>query len=86
MKTLKVTLKNDTGLHARPASQLVECVQKFESKIELEKEGNIYNPGSMMSILSMGAGKGTELIFTIEGSDEDSAYDALKELIEKEIE
>jgi len=40
----------------------------------------------MMSILSMGAGKGTELIFTIEGSDEDSAYDALKELIEKEIE
>lgn len=86
MKTLRVTLENDTGLHARPASLLVECVKQFESKIELKKEDNIYNPSSMMSILSMGAGKGTELIFTIDGSDEDLAFEALKELIEKEIE
>jgi len=83
--TLEITLKNDTGLHARPASLLTECVKAFESKIMVKKDENTYNPSSMMSLLSMEAGEGTKLIFTIDGSDEKEAYDAIKDLIEKEI-
>lgn len=86
MKTLIVTLKNETGLHARPASLLTECVNKFESEIMVKKDENTYNPSSMMSLLSMEAGSGTELTFTIDGSDEDLAFAALKKLIENEIE
>ena len=85
MKTLEVTLKNETGLHARPASLLTECVKKYESEIMVEKDGTVYNPSSMMSLLSMEAGEGTKLIFTIDGSDEDSAFKAIKDLIESEI-
>ncbi|HKL41794.1 MAG TPA: HPr family phosphocarrier protein [Clostridia bacterium] len=85
MKTLEVTLKNETGLHARPASLLTQCVKKFESEIMVKKDGNIYNPSSMLSILSMEAGEGTKLTFTFDGSDEALAYDAVKALIEKEI-
>lgn len=83
--TLEVTLKNETGLHARPASLLTECVKKFESEIMVKKDENTYNPSSMMSLLSMEAGEGTKLIFTIDGSDEKAAYDAIKDLIETEI-
>jgi len=86
MKTLEVTLKNETGLHARPASLLTECVKKFESEIMVKKDGSTYNPISMMSLLSMEASKGTKLNFTIDGPDESSAFDAIKSLIEKEIE
>ena len=86
MKTLEVTLKNETGLHARPASLLTECVKKFESEIMVKKDGSTYNPSSMMSLLSMEASKGTKLNFTIDGPDESSAFDAIKSLIEKEIE
>lgn len=85
MKTLEVTLKNETGLHARPASLLTECVKKFESEIMVIKDENTYNPSSMMSLLSMEASKGTKLNFTIDGPDESSAFDAIKSLIEKEI-
>ena len=86
MKTLEVTLKSETGLHARPASLLTECVKKFESEIMVIKDENTYNPSSMMSLLSMEASKGTKLNFTIDGPDESSAFDAIKSLIEKEIE
>jgi phosphocarrier protein len=86
MKTLCITLENGSGLHARPASQLTECVQKFESEIKLKKDDDFYNPRSMMSLLSMGADKGTTLEFTIEGSDEVSAYEAIKKLMEQTIE
>lgn len=86
MKTLSVTLNNASGLHARPASQLTECVKKFESEIKIKKDNNFYNPGSMLSILSMEASQGTTLEFMIEGSDEASAYEAIKALIEEEIE
>jgi phosphotransferase system HPr (HPr) family protein len=85
MKTLEVILKNETGLHARPASLLTECVKKFESEIMVKKDENTYNPSSMMSLLSMEAGEGTHLIFTIDGPDESSAFEAIKNLIEKEI-
>ena len=86
MRTLSVTLKSASGLHARPASQLSQCVNKFESDIMVKKDENTYNPSSMLSLLSMEASEGTELVFTIEGSDEALAYDALKNLIENEIE
>ena len=86
MKTLEITLKNETGLHARPASLLTECVKKFKSEIMVIKDENTYNPSSMMSLLSMEASKGTKLNFTIDGPDESSAFDAIKNLIEREIE
>ena len=83
MKNLKITLENETGLHARPASALVQASQKYDSDIKIKKDGDLYNAKSMMSILSMGASQGTVLEFIIEGSDEESAYEEIKERIGK---
>jgi len=82
MKKIKITLKSETGLHARPASALVQASQKFDSEIKIEKDHDIYNAKSMMSILSMGAAQGTVLEFQIEGPDEDEAYEEIKNIIE----
>lgn len=82
MKEFKFTLENETGLHARPASELVKKSQKYDSEIKILKDGDLYNAKSMMSILSMGASKGTALSFQIEGNDEKEALEEIKEIID----
>lgn len=82
MTSVEVVLKNETGLHARPASQFVQNASKFKSVIKVIKCGKEHNAKSIMSILSMGAGKGTELIIEASGEDEKEAVNALKTLVE----
>jgi len=82
MKSKNVMIQNRTGLHARPANLFVKTAQKFQSHIELEKDGNIYNGKSILSVLSMGAGKGISLILRAEGEDEEEAIHTLSELID----
>ena len=59
---------------------LVEVAKDFDSDIKIELKGQTYVAKSMMSILSMGASKGSELTFLIDGVDENKAYDALEKL------
>lgn len=80
-----VVIKNEIGLHARPASLLVKEAARFKSEIFMIKKGNEYNCKSIMNVLSMGAKKGEELILRIEGSDEEEAMAALTELIDKKL-
>jgi phosphocarrier protein HPr len=78
-------LNDDEGLHARPASVLSKVVMKFTSKITLIKDGQtgkVYNPKSILSLMSMGAGKGDKLVFTVDGEDEDVAMLKISELFE----
>lgn len=74
-----IILKNETGLHARPASILVREASQFISEIMIIKEGNEYNAKSIMSILSMGGVKGDSLTLKAQGEDEEIA---VKELVQ----
>ena len=76
-----VTLQNETGLHARPASLFVKEASKFSSNIVVIKDGKEYNAKSIMGILSMGAGKGTTITIQAEGNDEKEAVDTLVQLV-----
>lgn len=58
---MKVVIKNETGLHARPASMLVSEANKFEAEIMIEKNGQTYNAKSIMSIMSSAISKGDEI-------------------------
>jgi phosphocarrier protein len=84
MKKINITLETTGGLHARPASLLVNLVKNYDSDVMIKKDTteSLYNAKSMMSILSMGAGNGTNLEFQITGSDEDALEGKLKELLE----
>ena len=80
----KVTIQNRTGLHARPASDFIACASKFKSKITIKRVGeeDDANAKSIVMLLSLGLGQGTEVEITAKGEDEVEAVDALVALIE----
>jgi len=75
------TIQNKVGLHARPAAVFVQTAVKFKSNIIVEKDGKEINAKSIISVLSLGAEKGSKIIIKIEGEDEQEAMKALKELV-----
>lgn len=82
MFTAVVTVPNKTGLHARPASQLVMLSQKFKSQILLINGATEVDPKSIISILSAGIKQGTVVDVKIEGEDEQEAGEQLVAFIE----
>ena len=82
MYEAKLKVMNATGLHARPASDLMALSSTFQSDICILTENARINPKSIISILGGGVYKGTEITLQIEGEDEEEAGRALVQLIE----
>lgn len=80
MITKMVIINNETGLHARPASILVQSSSKFKSKIHIEANGKIINAKSIISVLSGGLGQGNTVKLVIDGEDEETAVQVLTDL------
>ena len=79
----EIKIINPLGLHARAAAQLVRLAGKFNSKIIIKRPDNniIADAKSILSVLTLAAAKGTNLIFEIEGTDEQEASQALENLV-----
>ncbi len=70
----EIDIQNKTGLHARPASELVELCNKFESEVILiTKDGEELDGKSIISVLSGGVYQGAKVILQAEGLDEETA-------------
>ncbi|MEK3800070.1 phosphocarrier protein HPr [Peribacillus sp. FSL H8-0477] len=74
----------ETGIHARPATLLVQAAGKFDSDINLEFNGKKVNLKSIMGVMSLGIGKDAEITITAEGSDEQDALRTLADTLNKE--
>jgi phosphocarrier protein len=81
MKTQSFVIKNKVGLHARPAAVLVQAANKFKSEIKLEKDVNEVSAKSILGVLSLGAEKGTVVVVTANGVDEEEALKTIEELV-----
>lgn len=81
MQSEKVTILNETGLHARPASIFVNTAAKFKSELTIQKGEKQVNAKSILAVLSLGISKGTEITISAEGPDEEEAVGKLVELI-----
>ena len=77
MRTTSITLINPLGLHARAASKLVDTCRPFASEIKLTQGDRTVDGKSIMSLLMLGAPVGTELTLSVEGEDENEAFDAV---------
>lgn len=75
---------DETGIHARPATMLVQTASKFDSDVQLEYNGKKVNLKSIMGVMSLGVGKGAEITIYAEGSDENEAIAAISEVLSKE--
>lgn len=78
----EITINNPTGLHARPASQLVMECKKFESEITLLRGDQSANAKSIMSIMAMAITGGDRIQVTAEGTDATQAVEAIATFLE----
>lgn len=81
----KFTIKNKSGLHARPASELVKLASRFKSDIQLSKDGLVVNAKSIMGVLILAAEAGSVIEVIARGSDEAEAVEAIGQLIESDF-
>jgi len=80
-----VVVANRMGLHARPASLLVEAANALESHIRLRKDTQIVDGKSIMDILTQAAKQGTPLVVEASGPDAEQAVEALVELLNQDL-
>ncbi|MEZ5507822.1 MAG: HPr family phosphocarrier protein [Gammaproteobacteria bacterium] len=79
--TKQLTIINKLGLHARAASKLVATATRFSSQIQINRNGQLADAKSIMSLLMLAASKGTELEFIIDGDDAEAALADIEALI-----
>ena len=84
METKSFLIIDETGIHARPATILVQTATKFESNIELEYNSKKVNLKSIMGVMSLGVGKGAEVTIYADGKDEEEAIEAISETLSSE--
>ena len=82
MISANTTVKNKTGLHARPASELARFCQKYESSLFINSGDTQYDLKSIVSIMSMGLKQGTPIEVVAEGPDENEAVNEVVTFIE----
>lgn len=85
MLTKKVTILNESGLHARPSSELVKTASKFESDFFIEMYGYRINGKSILGIMTLAAECGAEMELIVEGPDEEDALQEISQLIENKF-
>ena len=81
MVSREVTIKNNVGLHARPATFFIQKANSYKATIWLEEGGRRINAKSLLGVLSMGIVKGTSITLISDGADEEEALNGLTELI-----
>jgi len=82
----ELTVKNKTGLHARPAALFVQKANKYESDITIIKDDQEVNGKSIMGILMLAAEKGAKITIIAEGDDAETAMEELSEILLNDIE
>lgn len=85
MKKFDYSIKDEVGIHARPAGMLVKEAKKFQSKIVLSKEGKTAEATKLMAVMGLGVKCGQTVEVTVEGADEDVACETIKAFFEANL-
>ena len=81
MYTQEITVNNEVGLHARPATFFIQKANEFKSGIWVEKDDRKVNAKSLLGVLSLGIAKGMTIKLVADGQDEALAIEGLTDLI-----
>lgn len=77
-------ITSETGIHARPATMLVQTAGKYNSDINLEYNDKSVNLKSIMGVMSLGVGQGSKVTITADGDDEKEAIEGIKKVMKNE--
>ncbi len=79
------TVSNKLGIHARPASLLAKTANQFSADVTISKDGTDVDAKSILGLLMLAAGFGSEVSFRAQGEDAAEALDALEKLISEKF-
>ena len=78
----RVTICNRKGLHARASARFVKCAEAFNATVRVTRDERTVGGTSIMSLMALAAGPGTEIILEAEGPEAPEAIEALVALVE----
>ena len=82
MITSRITISNRLGLHARASAKLTKLAAGYQCEVHLSRNGRRVNAKSIMGVMMLAAGLGTEVEIETDGADEEDAMQALRQLID----
>jgi phosphocarrier protein HPr len=85
MRNFQYVIKDEVGIHARPAGLLVKEAKKYESKITLTKDGKSAEATKLMAVMGLGVKCGQTVDVSVEGADEEIACEAVKTFFEANL-
>jgi phosphocarrier protein HPr len=77
----EIEIVNKLGLHARASAKLTQLAAKFDSDVQVERNGRKVNAKSIMGVMMLAAGKGSRITLEVDGADEAEAMEALCSLV-----
>jgi len=77
-----IIISNKLGLHARASAKLTKLAGSFQSEVFMSRNGRRVNAKSIMGVMMLAAGLGSEVEIETSGSDEEAAVNALVQLID----
>ncbi|KAF0095007.1 MAG: phosphocarrier protein [Puniceicoccaceae bacterium 5H] len=84
--TITLTVKNKMGIHARPAAMIVRIANKYPAEVYVEKDDEQVNGKSIMGLMMLAAGQGSNLRFTASGEGAEQMLEDLSGLFERKFE
>lgn len=85
MKSFTYVINDELGIHARPAGLLVKEAKKYDSRIVLSKDGKSVEATKLMAVMGLAVKCGNTVEVTIEGGNEEAAYEGLKVFFETNL-
>lgn len=85
MKQFTYTIKDELGVHARPAGLLVKLAKKYAGKVTLEKNGKTCDMRKLMAVMGLGIKQGETITVTVEGEDETVAAEEIAAFLNENV-
>ena len=82
MARAEVEIVNKLGLHARASAKLTQVASSYPCEVWMTRNGRRVNAKSIMGVMMLAAGMGSEVLVETDGADEQAAMDALRALID----
>ena len=79
------TISNKLGLHARASAKLTKLAGSFQCEVHMSRNGRRINAKSIMGVMMLAAGMGSEIEIEVDGPDEEAAMQALRALIDNKF-
>ncbi len=85
MKEFKYVITDPEGIHARPAGEFVKAASKFESEVNITKDGRTVSAKKIFGVMGLAAKQGQEITITVNGGDEDTAAAELEAFLKNNL-